>query len=298
MVQIGQQQRPDGGRLRDFRRIPAFLIFLASAFVLALFYFWLLWMMLGNVKPQIVDRNDANSQTFQLDGRPNANLDVKSKRKDAVTIGYAVSVTGCGSDPITEGGAVLKHSVHVTSIHGTMGGNYDYKFYAIYHPDAEECALTLKGLGYEMVKRNTPVAIEDIKGDFLRTRIHRNGCCGEKELIKLEAYTLTDHPIVVHLDLDVLILKPMDAIFDLMLADNPSAIDLSNVPIMWPDRPLPSKINAVFTRDCEFYTLTGMNGLDIFANKSLNFLHIAHRQYGPSRSKVQTGARWVYCFAT
>ena len=37
-------------------------------------------------------------------------------------IGYAVSVTGCGSDPLEEGAAVLKHSIHLTSIHGTKGG--------------------------------------------------------------------------------------------------------------------------------------------------------------------------------
>jgi hypothetical protein len=170
---------------------------------------------------------------------------------DAITVGYAVSVTGCGSDPITEGGAVLKHSVHLTSIHGNMGGKYDYKFYAIYHPDAEECALTLKDLGYEMVKRDTPVSIQEIRGEYLRTHIQRNGCCGEKELIKLEAYTLTDHPIVVHLDLDVLILKPMDAIFDVMMAETPQQSPiLSQVPIMWPDMPIPSRINAFFTRDC------------------------------------------------
>ena len=101
----------------------------------------------------------------------------------------------------------MKHSIHLASIHGKIGGRYDYKMYAIYHPDGETCAAPLKDLGYELLKRNTPVAVSDIQGDFLRENIEKNGCCGEKELVKLEAYTLTQHPVVVHLDLDVLILK-------------------------------------------------------------------------------------------
>jgi hypothetical protein len=207
-------------------------------------------MMIGNSLGNNLNGSEKSEKTFGFK-IASSKIVAKDTTEEATKIGYAVSVTGCGSDPITEGGAVLKHSVHLTSIHGNMGGKYDYKFYAIYHPDAEECALALKNLGYEMVKRDTPVAVEDIKGDFLRSRIHRNGCCGEKELIKLEAYTLTDHPIVVHLDLDVLILKPMDAIFDLMLAEKPSTLNVSGVPIMWPDAPVPQRINAFFTRDCE-----------------------------------------------
>lgn len=78
----------------------------------------------------------------------------------------------------------------------------------------------------------------------------KNGCCGEKELVKLEAYTLTDHPVVVHMDLDVVVLKPMDALFDVML-DSTTDRDTSKVPIMWPDLPLPEKVNAFFTRDCK-----------------------------------------------
>jgi hypothetical protein len=71
------------------------------------------------------------------------------------------------------------------------------------------------------------------------------GCCGEKELIKLEAYTLTDYPIVVHLDLDVIVLKPMDDIFDMMMLDN---VEPSKA-IMWPNKPIPQKINAFYTYD-------------------------------------------------
>ena len=171
-----------------------------------------------------------------------------------ITIGYAVTITGCGSDPITEGAAVLKHAVHLVSSQGTKGGRYNYQMYAIYHPDGEACALPLKDLGFTLLKRETPVAVKDIQGDFLREKIEKNGCCGEKELVKLEAYTLIQHPIVVHLDLDVLILKPMDALFDWMLVDPQQQLvnyDTTGIPIMWPKMEVPPTPNAFFTRDCK-----------------------------------------------
>mmetsp|Transcript_56793 Transcript_56793/g.63614 ORF Transcript_56793/g.63614 Transcript_56793/m.63614 type:complete len:507 (+) Transcript_56793:119-1639(+) len=169
--------------------------------------------------------------------------------RDTVTIGWAVSITGCGSDPITEGAAVLKHSIHLSSIYGNANGRYNYKMYAIYHPDAIKCAKTLETLGYELVKRETPVAVKDIQGEYLKSKIKKNGCCGEKELVKLEAYTLTQHPIIVHMDLDTLVLKPLDHLFDWMLADDASTYDITDVPAMWPDKDKPKKVNAMFTRD-------------------------------------------------
>jgi len=105
---------------------------------------------------------------------------------DAVTIGFAVTVTGCGSDPITDGAAVLKQSIPLASIHGNLGGRYSYHMYAIYHPEGERCATALEPLGYTLVKRDTPVAVNEIQGEFLRQNIEKNGCCGEKELVKLE----------------------------------------------------------------------------------------------------------------
>ena len=188
------------------------------------------------------------------DGEQQHEIAPKAEVKtDAVKIGFAVTITGCGSDPITEGAAVLKHSIHLASIHGNLGGRYDYVMYAIYHPEAIKCAKTLESLGYTLVERETPVAVKDIKGDFLRSRIEKNGCCGEKELVKLEAYTLTQHPVIVHLDLDTLVLKPLDDLFDWMLAgDQARSFDYSGVTRQWPDKEIPKKVNAFLTRDCTY----------------------------------------------
>jgi hypothetical protein len=167
------------------------------------------------------------------------------------TIGFFVSVTGCGSDRLVDGAAVLKHSIHLASIHGNLGGRYDYKMHAIYHPDAAACVSILEELGYKLELREVPLRVQDIQGEFLRSRIESNGCCGAKELIKLEAYTFTEYPVVVHLDIDFLLLKPLDDLFDAMLMENEAADPFSRIHRMYPDKPKPSRINAFFTRDCE-----------------------------------------------
>ena len=139
----------------------------------------------------------------------------------------------------------------MTSVHGNLGGKYDYKMYAIYHPEGEKCAKTLTSLGYTLVERETPVAVENIKGQFLREKIHNNGCCGERELVKLEAYTLTEHPVVVHMDLDTVVLRPMDSLFDWMMSDSAhDTYDASHIALQWSEAEKPTKVNAFFTRDC------------------------------------------------
>ena len=156
---------------------------------------------------------------------------------------FVVVLTSCSGHKgvpfeIVEGAAVLRYSIqqHVD----------DFEMYAFYHPDAAPCASTLQELGYTVQERETPVAVEDIRGDILRERIVKNGCCGEKELIKLEAFTLTEHKVVVLLDLDVLVMKSMDKLFDFILdpRKTPSSDDL-----LRPDDKIPESIDLLYTTD-------------------------------------------------
>ena len=89
-------------------------------------------------------------------------------------VGYAVSVTKCGSQPITDGAAVLMHSIHQSSFRAGVS-KYDYQMYAIVHPDGQQCAALLKDLGYKILVRKTLVAVNDIEGEYLRTHIEKNG---------------------------------------------------------------------------------------------------------------------------
>jgi len=118
---------------------------------------------------------------------------------------------------------------------------------AFVHPDAASCAVVLQKVGYDVQIRETPIDIKDINNTAFVDRLinPRSGCCQE-EFLKLYAYTLMDYPIVVHLDLDVLILRPLDQIFDTMLLP---AIATKHIPAAMWNKTVNHPVNAFFTRD-------------------------------------------------
>jgi hypothetical protein len=75
-------------------------------------------------------------------------------------------------------------------------------------------------LGFELLRRDTPIRCFRIQATYFVNEVKPTVCCGRNFLIKLEAYTLIQHPThrCVLLDLDVLVFKPdWIQIFDLML---------------------------------------------------------------------------------
>eukprot|EP00557_Chaetoceros_sp_GSL56_P010014 CAMPEP_0176478180 /NCGR_PEP_ID=MMETSP0200_2-20121128/1044_1 /TAXON_ID=947934 /ORGANISM="Chaetoceros sp., Strain GSL56" /LENGTH=432 /DNA_ID=CAMNT_0017874091 /DNA_START=54 /DNA_END=1349 /DNA_ORIENTATION=- len=180
---------------------------------------------------------------------------------DVPTIAYAVSLTSCEETPsLIDGAAVLMHSIHLSSVQNpTSSSKYDYKMYAIVHESAMVCKPILEKIGYTVKQVDVPVPVAEIEGDVLRENVHQNGCCGELEFIKLWAYTLVDHPFVVHLDLDTVVLKPMDELFDAAIIGDTSQLSA----VMWSNEhhflssskekdeglSRQAPINAFFTRD-------------------------------------------------
>ena len=152
--------------------------------------------------------------------------------------------------------------------------------YVIVHEDAIECSSILKDVGYELIIVKKPIEESEIKGDFLRKNIRKEWCCGIDEFIKLYAYDLRGgsrssrggssdgpksgsnnnnslEPIIVHVDIDFLFLKPMDNIYDSILYDKDSPegklarskLELE-LRINNTTDPLPTKqIGAFITRD-------------------------------------------------
>mmetsp|Transcript_1329 Transcript_1329/g.2077 ORF Transcript_1329/g.2077 Transcript_1329/m.2077 type:complete len:466 (+) Transcript_1329:109-1506(+) len=177
---------------------------------------------------------------------------------NAPEIAYAVSLSSCEETPsLIDGAAVLAHSIHLSSIQNPKSGSkYNYKMYAIVHKSASNCQPILEKIGYQVKLVDVPVALEDIQGDFLRENVHQNGCCGELEFIKLWAYTFVEHPFVVHMDLDTMVLKPMDELFDAALSGDTTKVDS----VMWsrehktrsasdPLSSSSSSLDAFYTRD-------------------------------------------------
>lgn len=173
-------------------------------------------------------------------------------------IGYAVSLIKCGDKQTTTAGLmdaalILRHSVHMTSVRNPSSkSKYDYKMYAIVHRQALECSAVLEQVGFELIIADPPIEAKDIQGDFLRSRIHREWCCGADEFVKLYAYSKIPETIVVHVDMDFAFMKPMDELFDAMLYDANSVEGQAarkRIAVETPSKSLPDRIDAFFTLD-------------------------------------------------
>jgi alpha-N-acetylglucosamine transferase len=120
-----------------------------------------------------------------------------NKKKSSHTV-YAVSITDFtmkkhdkGEFKLLDRAVVLHKSIKLEM---EKSITYDYHLYASVHPDAVECVPIMTSLGYCIQVRDTPFNISDIKN----------------------SYFLSDYPVVVHLDLDTIVLQPMDDFFDMM----------------------------------------------------------------------------------
>lgn len=167
-----------------------------------------------------------------------------------VTIAYAISLIKCGdfqssTEGMMDAAIVLQHSVHQTSVRAGKSA-YDYKMYAIVHRDALHCSQPLADVGYERVVRDTPVNVSDIRDSALRKGVHRAWCCGADEFVKLYAYTIPE-ALVVHVDVDFVMVQPMDDLFDAMLYGDSAAVQ--RIPRERPNDPWPTNPQAAMTRD-------------------------------------------------
>lgn len=174
-------------------------------------------------------------------------VSVESSTSNAqkITVAYAVSLTGCNQkkkSSLLDGAAVLKYSIHVAS----QSSKYGYEMIAFVHPDAKECAPYLEKLDYQVRMFDTPFNETQVSSvDLIRAQ--GASCCGFKEYLKLYAYLETQYQIVVHLDLDYIVLRPFDDVFDLML--DPT-FDRSKIDAMWLEpEDFPDRVDFLFTRD-------------------------------------------------
>ena len=175
-----------------------------------------------------------------------------------IQIAYAISLIRCSdfqssTSGLLDAATVLRHSVHTQSVRNPASGSkYDYKLYAIVHTKAAECSNILSDLGYHVLMKDSPVQKSEIRGDYLRKHVHKEWCCGADEFVKLYAYTIEGHPIVVHTDIDFMYVKPMDTLYDAMLKspgseEGKSAKQL--IEMEYPDKAQPRDIQAYLTRD-------------------------------------------------
>jgi hypothetical protein len=223
--------------------------------------------VLGVLKGDIVEASTPAWDLDQINGRVKAtevSVEASSGRvkrpKDPIVIGYAISLIKCSDKQsfpagLVDAALVLRHSIHLTSVrHAPSGSLYDYQMFAIIHSnvDKEGCAKPLEEAGFTILVKDTPIQRDEIQGEFLRKTIHREWCCGADEFIKLHAYTIPDVPIVVHVDLDFVMLRPMDDLFDAMLYRKDSDIGRkarARISMEFSATPWPDQVDTFMTRD-------------------------------------------------
>lgn len=160
-------------------------------------------------------------------------------------VAYAISFTQCdGNINVLDAPAVLAHSIHLNSHrHVPHLTGYDYHLIAFIHPMAVNCTQHIEKLGYEVQLLPEPVTVEEIETDQYSSQVRKRGCCSIREFMKLYAYALTKYEVVVHLDADVILLQPMDELYDGMKTNNMSEVATFRSP------PYSDAIDFLFTRD-------------------------------------------------
>lgn len=121
-------------------------------------------------------------------------------------VAYAVTITKDG--PYLDGAAVLKHSIDM------LPSRHNVEMVAIVHPDVQTTRPALVSLGFRLFEFEAPIKSSEIKGKHLRETIDKSGCCGALELLKYRAYQLVQYDRVVLLDMDAIIVKSLDHLFD------------------------------------------------------------------------------------
>jgi hypothetical protein len=181
-------------------------------------------------------------------------------KDEPVKIAHVISLITCHRADRVQGFrdalVVLRHSIHQNSVHHPPSASqYSYQMYALVHAEGgcDAQLPLLRRLGYIPLVYHTPVDIQSINNEWYKQHVEGENCCGSKEFIKLYAYTLMEYPVVVHWDLDVAVLKPMDDLYDAMLYDQNSERGRAARQKLHLQRPqyqtLPDRIDAFFTRD-------------------------------------------------
>lgn len=187
----------------------------------------------------------------------------KSTRKKTVArdlrnntkIAFTISITECpeGDDNgIIQGAAILSHNIKLISAVKHPTAQYVHRLYAFVVPEAKRCGMIIAAYGWKVLWKEVPFEMPDLDGntrDLMKMKKHV-GCCGANEYIKLHSYTLTEYPLVVHLDLDTVLLKPLDNLFDRML--KPAGRALPDVPTVHPEAKDSKQIDFFYTRDYRY----------------------------------------------
>ena len=199
---------------------------------------------------------------------------------------------------------MLQASIHQNSIRTpASNSSYDYEMVALIHRSVENCpggtnrTAMLENLGYRVEVVREPIHPTNIQNEYLKNHATRNmgQRVGVKEMIRLFAFKLEEYPLTVLVDTLSWVMRPADAIFDMMLngpnqwsKENPNHFVMdtfySNGTIAKQPR-LPQEIDIMFSRD-----YAALKNNDWNTGMSLQFL--------PIKPNVRTFNRLINTYQT
>ena len=195
------------------------------------------------------------------------------------TIAYVVPLWNCKDKALTDAAITLRHSIHLqskrstpdnTRSKGSVFSVYDYHMYAlVLDTAASTCPDQLQimtQLGYTVVTVANPVEKSKIRSEPLQQFMGKEKGQTMKDYIQLQAHVVVKEDVMVVLELDTLVLKPLDPLFDAILNTSntarqqihlePSTTATAEATTALPPTTSHSRIDAFFVRD---YPHTGYN---------------------------------------
>jgi hypothetical protein len=136
----------------------------------------------------------------------------------SVPVAYVISITSCAE--VLDGAAVL-----VESIRSTQEPPFD--LIAIVNQESTTCRRELQLLGYKVQVKTLPFSVENLTSS--KNIVEGEGCCGVEEFLKLYAFNMVEYKVVIHLDVDVIVMKSLAPLIDVLIRRN-AQVDLRTIP--------------------------------------------------------------------
>ena len=167
------------------------------------------------VKQSVRDPEPADVTTpVVIDNKPITPVTNTIPPKMKPKIAVAITVTKDG--PFVDGALVLGYAAkkYHSAKHGYPSA-YDIELVAFVTKKVVTTRTILSQFGWRILERDLPVALEEIENKDYMERMRDSGCCGADEFLKLWAYTLTEYHRVMHLDMDSIIFRNLDSLFNI-----------------------------------------------------------------------------------
>ncbi|CAB9509740.1 expressed unknown protein [Seminavis robusta] len=225
--------------------------------------------LLKNVEPEGIVQA-GRQLAVKLITSSSSSAELQTPSLPTAKVVFVVSLTSClpkFKRTLFDAASVLRRSIELNTYPLHPNASYQADLVALLPTHLQQpngCGSILEQAGFDVRIVPLPVSPDEIRGGegfILKDAIHRNGCCGHSELLKLHAFSMVNHSVAVHLDIDTLLLAPLDELLDAIYYDPATSEQgirarrhLVEAGLVAPTYPHTAQIQNVTTRIDAFYT--------------------------------------------